>query len=92
MWWLATKKSFSDLGHSVRKHICVDTRAVNTEGDVELGERGTRDDTEAPEETLIEGRVKKAKNEFRRSLQKVFSEARWVDSVMDDVQMWENGQ
>lgn len=66
-------------------------RAVNTEDDVELCERGTRDDTEALEEALPESPVKKAKNEFRRSLQKIFSEARWVDSVMDDVQVWEDG-
>lgn len=88
--WPATKKVLSDLGHSVQKHICEASRAVNTEGDVELGERGTRDDTEAPEETLPESRAVKAKIESRRSLQKIFRNARWIDSVMEDVE-WKNG-
>lgn len=65
------------------------SRAVKTEDDVELGERGTRD--EAPEETLPGSLAEKERNEFRRSLQKIFSEAEWVDNVMDDVQDWEIG-
>lgn len=67
------------------------SRAVNTEGDVELGERRILDDTEAPETVLPVSPAEKAQNEFRRSLQRIFSEARWVDNVMDDVKYWDTG-
>lgn len=67
------------------------SRAVNTGDDVELAGRGGRNGTEAPEATLPESNVEKAKNAFRTSLQKIFTEDRWVVNVMGNIRGWENG-
>lgn len=75
----------------MQKHICVASRAVNTEDDIELGEMGGRGYFEVHEEWSSAGPVEKAKKDFRRSLQKMFSDAARVESIMSDIRGWELG-
>lgn len=72
-------------------HICVASRAVNTGDDIELGETGGRGYPEVHEEWFPAGPVEKAKKEFRMSLQKMFSDAGRVESIMSDIRGWELG-
>lgn len=83
-------QAFTNLSLSVRKHICLSSHMEHTQGDVETGERGGQEEVDAPEKPFIEGpQVTKAKNEFRRSLQKIFSETCWVDLIMKDIEYLE---
>lgn len=59
---------------------------------MELAERGGREHPEAHEESLPESPVQTAKAEFRRSLQKMFSDATRVDKIMSFITHWENGR
>lgn len=59
----------------------------HTESDVELGERSTREDAKVPEEATPKTSAEKAKLEFRRSLQRIFSENR-VNAIMIRVELW----
>lgn len=86
------RKALYDLGHYIWKHICVVSRATQTEGDVELGEAGGRADLEANEESSPEGSATTAKTEFRSSLQKMFSDAARVEAIMKNIKLWEDGR
>lgn len=88
--WLVTKKTLSDLGYWVRSHVCVSSHTVNAEGAAESGERSRRDTAEVVEEDHSPGPAEKSKNEFRRSLQKVFSNKERVDRIMELVGTWED--
>lgn len=83
-----TKKAFTNIGYYIWKHVCVRSCIEHPEGDVELGER---EGSKAIDGTLLETPVEKAKNEFRVSLQKIFSEAIWVDEIMWGIKIWEDG-
>lgn len=83
--WLVTKKALSDVICTVRVYICETFHTGRTGDDVEMGESARREEAEAHEETCSPD--KKAKNEFRKSLQKFFSEA---DLVMSNIEYWED--
>lgn len=83
-----TKKAFTNIGYYIWKQVCARSCIEHPEGDVELGEW---EGPKAIEGTLSETPVEKAKNEFRVSLQKIFSEAIWVDEIMWGIKIWEDG-
>lgn len=87
---LVTKKALSDLSHIVQAHICMLSHIGQTEGDVEMGERTRREEADVTGETSLENLVEKARNEFRRSVQSVFSEADCVDKIMKSIANWED--
>lgn len=84
------KKTLSGLGHWVQSHILVSSHTGNAEGDAESGERSRWDTAEEIEETPSQGPAEKAKNEFRRSLQKVFSKNDRVDRIIGLIGSWED--
>lgn len=90
--WVVIKEALSNLGHYIWKYIRVVSRAVKTEGDVELGEVGGREILEANEESSSEGSARRAKTEFRSSLQKMFSDAARVEEIMKNIKLWEDGR
>lgn len=61
------------------------------ERDVESGESDKGEAAEALEGTSAEGHAEKAKNEFRTSLLKTFSDIACVEEIMRDVGRWELG-
>lgn len=81
-FWLVAMSYLYDLGHWVRSHACVSCHKIGAEGDAESGERSRRHTVAVIEETHSEGTAEKAKNEFRRSLQKVFSNNNRVEEIM----------
>lgn len=84
--------AFSNLGHFVQEHICTASRAGNTKGDIALCERGGQENSEVHEEIYPESPVEKVKKEFRRSLQKMFSDSDRVEEIMSDIERWEAGR
>lgn len=66
----------------MRSHVRISSHTLNAEGEAESGGRRRRETTSAIEETTLEGPVEKAKNEFRRSMQKVFSDNNTVNRIM----------
>lgn len=73
------------MGHSVRKHTSTSSYTGHLEDDVEVGERDNQEGTETPD-----GPVETSKNEFRTSLQKVFSDADRVERIMGSIESWED--
>lgn len=86
------KEALCDLGHYIWKHICVVSRTVQTEVDVELGEAGGRENLKAHKESSPESSATTAKTEFRSSLQKMFSDAARVEAIMKNIKLWEDGR
>lgn len=77
------KKALSYLSSMVRERICVSHHAGNTEGDVESGERNEREEAEAPGVTFVESPAAKiATNEFRKSVQNIFSDTSREGKIM----------
>lgn len=86
MCWLETKNMFSNIGYFVRKHTCVSVHVGHAEDNVESKERHGQDDDEAPEETSLT-----AKNEFHKSLERIFSKSDLVDGIFVSIEDWEDG-
>lgn len=76
----------------MRRHIYVVSLVRHEEGDVELGEKGGRENSEGHEEGTSEGpvTVETAKKEFRISLQKTFSDGARVEEIMNNIKLWED--
>lgn len=89
--WLVTKKALSALGRFFRRHLCGDCHVRHTGDNVESGEAGTQQRVEAIEETASEGPSERVKNEFRKSLRKIFSEVDQVDRIMAPLNCFETG-
>lgn len=89
--WLATKKALSNLGHCIRKHFHRYPSSNHAGGKVESGETGGREELEASEDNSPQYSAEKAKVEFRKSLQNVFSEVNTVNGIMSYVDVWERG-
>lgn len=83
-----TRKTLSALGHTVRKDCCISSHTGHLEGDVESGAIVTLQEFEGPERTSPEILAEKAKDEFRRSLHKVFSDPDRVEDIMSDISFW----
>lgn len=83
--WLVTKKALLYLSRTVRANTCVPSYTEHLEGDIEMGENDRREEAAAPMVTFSESPTEKAKDEFRRSIQGVFSNSELVDRVMMDV-------
>lgn len=62
-----------------------------TRDNIESGEAGTLEREETKEEISSGSPVEKAKNEFRTSLQKIFSEDKLVKRIMTPLNYFENG-
>lgn len=75
------------FGHSI---IFMIPRARSIDKDVESGEREIRGTTEVPEEFSYEQTAEKARIEFRRSLQRVFSNVEQVNEIMRYIEDWED--
>lgn len=89
--WLVTKRALSYLGRFFRKHICISYHRGHTDGDIES--LGTDGGEEAETEgTSLESPIGRAKSEFCRSLQKMFSDASRVEEIMWDIAIWEEGR
>lgn len=86
------KKALVYLGRYIREQICVSSHTGNTEGDVESGEGVRREEAEAPEASSSESPAEKAMVEFRGSLQKSFSDAERVKTIMNWVRAWGDGR
>lgn len=82
---LVTNKALCNIGCTIWKHIWVSSHTGDTGDNVknQMGESVRREDGEASEEISSESPVGTVKNEFLRSLQKVFRYADWVMSVID---------
>lgn len=80
--WLATKNALSNLCRTDRTHICTSYPTSCTEGDIELGERVRREEAKSAEEVSYGS---PAKDEFRKSLQSIFSKADCVDRIMSRI-------
>lgn len=85
-----TTKALSDLVHYVRSHIYVSAQTGNAEADAESGERSRQDPAETVDETPSKSPAWKAKDEFRWSLQKVFSESNNVEKIMLIIEEWKD--
>lgn len=86
------KKALAYLGRYIREQICVSFHAGNTEGDVESGERVIQEEAKAPEASSSESPAEKVMDEFRRSLQKSFSDPECVNTIMNWVRAWGDGR
>lgn len=61
--------------------------------DEESGERDRRGEAESPEKEITrENQTEKAKNEFAKSLRKIFTDVGRVEEIMRDITIWENGR
>lgn len=88
--YIATKTALYCLGPAIRKHMCVFSRAYQTEGHVESRKREGQEEIEASENTAKKS-AERAKNEFCKSLQSVFSQVNTVNGIMSYVDEWERG-
>lgn len=89
---MAITNALSVCRRSAKKHKLTLSRSRNTEGGIELGERGGREYSEAGEVCLPDYPVETAKKVFRRSLEKMFSDATIVEIVMRYIVHWEAGR
>lgn len=86
-FWLVAKRALSNISRAIWTHTCLTNQPTHSGEDVEMGECVGRDEAEAPEEISSEIPVK---NEFRKSLQKVFSDANCVNRIMNNVDRMEH--
>lgn len=91
-FWTVIKKALAYLGHYIREHVCVPSHTGSTEGDVESGKGVRREEAKAPEAAPTENPAEKAMDEFRGSLQKSFSDAERVNTIMNWVRAWGDGR
>lgn len=90
--WLVTKKALFVFGRFLRKRLCISLERGHTDRDIESKRPEGEEEVEAPEESSPEIPVSKAKNEFRRFLRKMFSDAARVEEIMRDIDIWEDGR
>lgn len=80
--WLVTKKALTNLCRTDRTHICVSYLTSCAEGDIEMGESFRQEEAESHEELSSQS---PAKDEFRKSLQSIFTKSDCVDRIMSRI-------